>query len=114
MQETFINNGCTANQTYNEYKANFKIKVLISPLWSATGNDMITGLSFGLIPTWGINRNEHTYTFENKMLNKENVYAIDEKYYNHLFVFPVFWISLINLNKFNAYKASLINFLGQP
>jgi len=113
-QETFINNGCTANQTYNEYKANFKIKALISPLWSATGKDMITGLSCGLIPTWGINRNEYTYTFENRMLKKENVYEIDEKYYNHLFLFPIFWISFVNLNKIEAYKASLINFLEQP
>lgn len=112
-QEIFLKNGFTANRINNEYKANFKIKVLMSPLWSATGHDMITGLSLGLIPTWGIKWKEYTYTFEDMLLKKECIYEIDEKYYNHLILFPVFWVSLINLNKINAYKASLTNFLEE-
>ena len=110
-QETFNRKGCTAIHTNNEYEATFKIKVLMSPLWSATGKAKITYLSFGLIPTWEINRNEYTYTFENEILKKENVYAIDEKNYHHLIFFPVFWVSFINLNNINTYKASLTNFI---
>ena len=103
-------NGCTATYVITEGEANFKVRVERLRNISALPQEWLTGLSFGLIPSWGTRPSQYIYTFDDTETKKQNIYYIDEKSYNHLILFPVFWVTFIMLDEFNVYEKSLSNF----
>jgi hypothetical protein len=103
--------GCSANQTALKENANFIIKVKISPFNSALGQEWLTGLSFGLIPSWGTRPNEYTYTFSNISNGAIHEYSIDNVSFNHLVLFPVFWVTFLTLDESKEFEGALENFI---
>lgn len=103
--------GCSANYVDNLDQANLLINIIISPYRSALPQEWLTGLSFGLIPSWGTRRSEYLYTFTNKTDSIKHSYAIDSVAFNHLVLFPVFWITFFTLDEKRAFERALSNFI---
>jgi len=110
-KEIFNKIGCSANYVENEKAANFKIKVVRYKHLSALPQEWLTGLSFGLIPSWGTRENEYQYTFENVNKNKANTYYVDKHSFNHIILFPIFWVSFFTIDEDKVYKEALTNFI---
>lgn len=103
--------GCSANQASSKENANFTINVKISPFHGALGQEWLTGLSFGLIPSWGTRSNEYTYTFSNIENGTSHEYSIDNVSFNHLVLFPVFWVTFFILDETKEFENALENFI---
>jgi tetratricopeptide (TPR) repeat protein len=110
-QEILTQKGCTAEVVETEKDANLKIHIIISPFWSALPQEWLTGLSFGLIPSWGTRPGEYVYVFEDKDAKKGHSYFIDQKTYNHLILFPLIWVNWITPDRIDAYQKALTNFM---
>jgi len=102
---------CTAVQVRDEDAANYIIHVERLISLSALPQEWLTGLSFGLIPSWGTRPRQFVYTFEDRTSKKKHSYVVDQKSYNHLVLFPVFWISFVTLDEFNIFEKTLMNFM---
>jgi len=109
--EVLNKRGCTATYIITEEDANFKVRVERLLTISALPQEWLTGLSFGLIPSWGTRRSEYIYTFEDTKIKKKHNYYIDEKSYNHLILFPVSLVIFVTLDEFNVYETALTNFV---
>ncbi len=82
---------------------------------SALPQEWLTGLSFGLIPSWGTRHGEFEYRFETNINPMVHTYRVDRKSYNHLLLIPVFWVSFFTLNEQKPYQEALVHFvLGLP
>jgi hypothetical protein len=110
-KEIFSKLGCIANVVDKEGDANFKIKVVRFFDKSTLAQDYLTGLSFGLIPSWGTKEAQYRYTFEDVTKNKIHTYSVDEHDFSHIILFPVFWISFITMDEYKVYKEALTNFI---
>lgn len=110
-EETLSKNGCSVIFVEEEDEANFKIRVTISPLWSALPQEWLTGLSFGLLPSWGTRPSEFTFEFEDTETKAKHAYIVDQKSYNHLILFPFFWITFLTLDQTDVFEESLTNFI---
>jgi hypothetical protein len=104
--------GCEAAYVQDENSATLQIQVKHLAYVSALPQEWLTGLSFGLIPSWGTRPSEYTYVFDDKSSGWSHTYTVDNKSYNHLILFPVFWISFFTLDENRVYKNALNNFLG--
>jgi hypothetical protein len=111
-KEIFNKYGCKANYVETEQDANFKIRVVrfrnISPL----PQEALTVLSFGLIPSWGTKEKVIEYSFNDISKNRSHGYYIDEHTYNHILLFPIFWINFISMDENRTYKETLTDFIG--
>ena len=110
-EKVFRSAGCLANQAASKGNANFIIKVEMPPFNSALGQEWLTGLSFGLIPSWGTRPNEYTYTFKNIENGSSHEYSIDNVSFNHLVLFPVSWVTFLTLDETKEYEGALENFI---
>lgn len=110
-QAVFTQKGCKANNVEDKDKAEFKIDVLRAPQLSALPQEWLTGLSFGVIPSWGTRYGEYKYTFENILLKKNHTFFVDRPAFNHIILFPVFWLSFLQPDEIELYKKALANFL---
>ncbi|HET6464547.1 MAG TPA: hypothetical protein VFH55_02920 [Nitrospiria bacterium] len=110
-REVFTKQGCTANYVEKDQDANFMIQVSISEMWSALPQEWLTGLSLGLIPSWGTRPGEYVFTFEDVETKKSHSYIVDKKSFNHLILFPIFWVTFITSNQIHIYKTALTNFI---
>jgi hypothetical protein len=110
-EKVFTDHGCAVQKVEIAEEADFKIEITQSPLWSALPQEWLTGLSFGAIPSWGTREREYTFGFNDIKLKKEHIYVIDNKSYNHIILFPVFWITFVTLDKGDVYAEALSNFL---
>lgn len=109
--EIFEINGCSSRNVENEQDANFEIKVNRLRQLSALPQEHLTGLSFGIIPSWGTREGELKYSFTEKSTNKHHTYIIDTHAYNHIILFPVFWIMFITLDEESIYRETITNFI---
>ena len=109
--KVFNNHGCTAKYEEDIEKANFIINVRISPYHSALPQEFLTGLSFGLIPSWGTRPNEYKYEFVNKSESVRHIYSVDSVSYNHLILFPFIWVNFLTDNELDVFENSLKNFI---
>jgi hypothetical protein len=110
-QEIFDKKRCAARRVDHEEDANFKIRIAISYQINALPQEWLTGLSFGLIPSWGTRPGVLKYTFGNMGTKQGHTYFIDEKSYGHILLFPISWITFITLDEMDVYKKTLTNFL---
>lgn len=102
--------GCTVAKVENAEEANFNIEIWESAP-SGAGIEFLTGLSAGVIPSWGTSEGEYKFTFTDLASAKDHTYLIDEKSYNHITLVPVSWITFVLLDKQAIYKKALANFL---
>lgn len=109
--KVFKKQGYISSYTENATEALFKLQVERSLSISALPQEWLTGLSLGLIPSWGTRPNQYIYSFENTITGSKHRYAVDQKSYNHLIFFPAFWISFFTLNEYRVYEKALIKFL---
>lgn len=110
-QAVFTQKGCKANKIEDQDKAEFKIDVIRAPQLSALPQEWLTGLTCGAIPSWGTRYGEYQYTFTNVPTKKDHTYFVDRPAFNHIIVFPVFWLSFFGLDEIELYKRALTNFL---
>jgi len=110
-QAVFTQKGCKAIKIEEKDKAEFKIDVLRAPQLSALPQEWLTGLTVGAIPSWGTRYGEYEYTFENKLLKKNHKFLVDRPAFNHIIVFPIFWLSFLWPDEIELYKKALTNFL---
>lgn len=72
-----------------------------SPPGGAAAHEFLTGLSLGIIPTWGTR--EGMYEFDLRLCRKDSAlaqsrYLIHTKTFNWILVIPVLWINLFTWN----------------
>lgn len=103
--------GCNSIHTEDAASANFTINVKRQIQLSALPQEWLTGLSLGLIPSWGTRYDQFVYTFENKVSKKSFSYEVDQNSYNHLVLFPVFWVTFFTADEQKIYKSAITNFV---
>lgn len=103
--------GCTSNFVGNINLANFVIEITRSPYLSALPQEWLTGLSFGVIPSWGTRHSEYQYNFLNKINSTAQEYSVDTVSVNHIILFPLLWTNLFMPQEIDVYKKSLNNFI---
>jgi len=111
IENVLKNKGCKITQASNQNQANFIIEVKRQLSRSALPQEWLTGLSFGLIPSWGTRPEQFIYKFEDKRRKTKHSYAIDQQSYNHLVLFPVFWVTFFILDEFNVFEETFNNFI---
>ena len=105
--------GCkTPGEDKNSNDTALKIEIIEMQQLSATGGEYLTGLSFGLIPSWDTRYAELRFTMEED--KRTGVYVVDDKRFNHIIVFPVFWLSFFMQNEQQKYKDALQDFINKP
>jgi len=102
---------CRPTFVEDEDEADFKVRVERSLGVSALPQEWLTGLSFGLIPSWGTRPSQYAYTVEDRRAKRRHRYVVDEKFYSHLVLFPVFWLMFFTLDEFAVYERALVNFI---
>ncbi len=90
---------------------NLLIDISEVPHIGAVGVEYLTGLSFGLIPSWPTRKQQYIYKFTTIKNMKSHKYWVNDKRFNHLIAFPVFWIIFFVDNPIDKYKEALENFL---
>lgn len=111
-EKAFQEMGCKAEQAERNGASNFNIELVVSPLISALPQEWLTGLSLGILPSWGTRHGEYIFRFTNKNSNRNATYYLDRFAFNHLIVFPVFWLSFMGQDEIDFYKKTLIEFVG--
>ena len=110
-QKVFFERGISATETEDKESATFRIYIQANPLYSALPQEFLTGLSLGIIPSWGTREKEFSYSFMKVKDNASHTYTVDQKSYNHLICFPVFWTMFFTLDESRVYEKALNNYL---
>lgn len=110
-QEVFDREKILAMCTTNKEEATFLVNIKAKPFCSALPQEYLTGLSLGLIPSWGTRYDEYAYTFEWVGKKKAHNYYVNSKSYNHLILFPIFWIDFFTCDESRVYEKTLLNYL---
>jgi hypothetical protein len=106
-----------AEQTLHERKCKLKagasgetLTVQIEEMHqlSALPQEWLTGLSLGLIPSWGTRPAEVRFSFSQG--SRRAAYVVDDKRVNHLVLFPVFWLSFFLVDNDREFKNALEDF----
>jgi hypothetical protein len=91
-------------------KPNLSINIMIAPHVGAVAVEYLTGLSFGLIPTWATREKQYIYEFENTITGETYKYWVDDKRFNHLIAFPFFWTLFLVDAPLDKYEEALSDF----
>jgi len=108
-KEVLESNNCTYKKAQTKSNANLNINVMVSINHEALAAEYLTGLSLGIIPSWGTRQDFYSYDFSH--LNNQHSYSIDDVRFNHLIAFPVFWISFLTMDESNIYEDCLDNYV---
>ncbi|MDR2213359.1 MAG: hypothetical protein LBE21_07020 [Pseudomonadales bacterium] len=109
IREILLSRGCTASYVAMDGALDIRIKHMAYV--SALPQEWLTGLSLGLIPSWGTRPPEYEYTFENHVSGFSRTYTVDVTTYNHLILFPLLWVNLLLPMEKDRFKTALVNFL---
>lgn len=85
-----------------------KITVTEQNFASALPQEWLTGLSLGLIPSWGTRPDRWKFQFS--LGENSQAFYVDDTRFNHIIAFPVFWLTFPLMNVESEYKASLRDF----
>ena len=110
-EKVFKEKGSKALYVEDTNKANFIIDIQNFPYLSALPQEYLTGLSLGLIPSWGERKAEYNYKFKNLLDLKEHVYKIDNVTINHLILTPLTPVSIMIEDEKEMFKSALEDFL---
>lgn len=80
--------GCKAEPVNLAKDANLRIEIHDRGIPDAP-QDWLTGLSFGIIPSWKTAPQSVEYRFENTALYRQRVYPVDAVVYSHVLLFPI-------------------------
>jgi hypothetical protein len=105
-EDTLLERGCVPDNS--ETGETLQIKVEEMQQLSALPQEWITGLSLGLIPSWGTRPAEIRFTFTQG--SRTATYLVDDKRVNHLVLFPVFWLSFFLVDNEAEFKKALNDF----
>ena len=86
------------------------IKVTEQKYLSALPQEWLTGLSFGIIPSWGTRPG--LWQFEFKQGDYERTFSVDDTRFNHLIALPVFWLSFPLMNIESEFEKALNEFVS--
>jgi len=111
-QQLVRNKGCTASYVEHEEEANLRIQIARLRVGGTAPQDYLTGLSFGLIPSWKTVEGAREFSFENVSEKKKHYYTVDQKTFAHLILFPIFWVTFLTLDDMSKYENALTNFLN--
>jgi len=103
--------GCNAIHTENTESSNFKIHIKRQQSVSALPQEWLTGLSFGLIPSWGTRPEQFLFSFKSINTEKSYIYTVDSKSYNHLILFPIFWVTFFIADEYSTFQKAITNFV---
>ena len=103
--------GCNPVYTTNESEANLKVRIERSLYLSALPQEWLTGLSLGLIPSWGTRRSQYIYTFIDTETKTAKSYALDVTTYLHLFFIFASLNSDNKSDEFRVYEKTLIKYI---
>ena len=84
--EALENIGCKSKHASQNDKANLSINVSRQLYLSALPQEYLTGLSLGLIPSWGTRPDQYIYTFTNLNNGKTHSYHVDQNSYLYLHI----------------------------
>lgn len=94
--------------------ADFIAEVLEAPFVSALPQEWLTGMSLGLIPSWGTRYGELAFRLTNRQTGRSITRYVDWWSFNHLIVFPVFWLTILNADSdVELYRDELIQFVKE-
>lgn len=110
-KKVFGQEGVIATEVETPDDASFLINISSTPFFSALPQEWLTGLSFGLIPSWGTRHNEYSYAFEAVGVKSVHTYTVDSKSFNHLVCLPFFWTMFFTLDEPKVYEEALRNYL---
>lgn len=102
--------GCSVAEAPSEAEPNLLINISRQLQLSALPQEWLTGLSFGLIPSWGTKYGQYSFTFIRADIGHTHTYIVDQRNYNHLVLFPVFWITFFTADEQRSYANALANF----
>jgi hypothetical protein len=102
---------CSAKYSEDADRSILSIYVKRQVQLSALPQEWLTGLSFGLIPSWGTRYSQFIFTFDNKQSEKTFTYEVDQNSYNHLILFPVFWVTFFTADEQGVYRSAIANFI---
>lgn len=111
IERVFQHYGCNAESESDQTKSNFHILIEESPKVSALPQEWLTGLSFGLIPSWGKRPAELTFEFTDKQKEISKKYIIDTISISHISLFPIFWLTFFTLDNNKTFEKSLSEFI---
>lgn len=107
----FSRKGCDASCTANDSEAKLKIRIDHTIYLSALPQEWLTGLSFGIIPSWGTRPNQYAYTFEDTEASAKQSYAVDKTTYAHLILLPASLLTDERAVKFHVYEKTFAEYL---
>ena len=104
---------CLANDKINsKIDTVLEINILENKSLSALPQEWLTGLSFGVIPSWGTRPEQ--WIFEFKQGDYIRSYVVDDSRFNHIVAFPFFWLSFFTMDIESKYKEALTEFTQNP
>lgn len=95
--------------TYAEVSDVLSIEINEVGYYEPLEQEFLTGLSFGIIPSWGTRSGQFRFSFAQG--NRTATYAVDDRRINHLIFLPVFWISFVYMDEETMFEKALDDFL---
>jgi len=92
-------------------EADLRVRVQRLLSLSMLPQEWLTGLSLGVIPSWGTRPRQYTYTFENTRTKKTHIYYVDKTTYNHLVLLPALIFADPESQELDVYREALANFM---
>ncbi len=112
-ENTIKTHNCSGLGEINSLGSNkLNVEVIEQKYLSALPQEWLTGLSFGLIPSWGTRPEQWKFKFESSGISKE--FVVDDTRFNHIVAFPVFWLSFPLMNVESKYEKALVEFIKTP
>ena len=100
--------GCTFRRLEQKIDATLKIHVQRSRYTGALPQEWLTGLSLGLIPSWGTRESEYSYSFMLEPGARGHRYTVDTFSISHLLLLP---FGFFSPDDSAVYRDALRNFL---
>jgi hypothetical protein len=98
-------------QTFNQAKSDLVINISLTPFVGSVGVEYLTGLSFGVIPSWVTLKKQYNFDFKYSKTGQEHKYWVNAFRFNHWVVFPIWWTLFLADNQYDKYKEALLDFI---
>jgi len=108
-KETFDALGCNNKLASESAAADLVVLVNYKGHGGAAGQEYLTGLSLGIIPSWFTRESMYTYTVSSQANSK--TYNLDHVSYNHLILFPLIWLNLLTDSEQEHFSSVLTDFI---
>lgn len=107
-EQVLKDRGCNFRQVAQPIDASLRVQVSRVPYTSALPQEWLTGLSLGLIPSWGTRKSEYIYNFTFEPEDRKRRYTVDTFSVGHLLLLP---FGFFTPDEYSVYREALGNFL---